>query len=94
MEKPYIVEFLSNIDEPKSKYGIPQFVSGLEMSKRLEALILEKTRKVMRSFLLNCIMNIIQLWVMNQVGIQYFLRKINRLIKCPLAEEKENRVNF
>ncbi len=45
MEKPYIVEFLSNIDEPKSKYGIPQFVNGLEMSKRLEALILEKNNQ-------------------------------------------------
>lgn len=41
MEKPYIVEFLSN-DDGKSKFGSPKFVDGLEMSKRLEALILEK----------------------------------------------------
>ncbi len=42
MEKPYIVEFLSNIDEKKSKYSAPNFVDGLEIAKRLEALIIEK----------------------------------------------------
>lgn len=45
MEKPYIVEFLSKIDDGKTKYSAPNFVGGLEMAKRLEALILEKNKQ-------------------------------------------------
>lgn len=45
MEKSYIVEFLSKIDDGKTKYSAPNFVGGLEMAKRLEALILEKNKQ-------------------------------------------------
>jgi hypothetical protein len=44
MEKPYVVEFLSKIDDGRTKYSVPNFVGGLEMAKRLEALILEKDK--------------------------------------------------
>jgi hypothetical protein len=43
MKKPYTVEFLSNADNGKTKFSSPKPVKALEMTNRLEALIIEKS---------------------------------------------------
>ena len=45
MKKPYTVEFLSNADDGKTKFSSPKSVNGLEMTNRLEALIIEKSNQ-------------------------------------------------
>ena len=45
MKKPYIVEFLPNADDGKTKFSSPKPLSGLEMTNRLEALIIEKSNQ-------------------------------------------------